>query len=495
MDTPDLMKRSARWRRQLPLKSAVLAIAGLVSIAIWLGLNTTGCDPCASCASMHQATPTATATSGPIRNSCQSAGALGVLVTKTDVDAYVPNGDFAGNTETGVQVVPIEGTALPLTTIPTTSTIIACSANDETEQVVCVGLDNKVYLINGTTLTTTLTSAGSGEFFSSGGSCTNCNVLANAATNQAFIGIATAPSPTATPTTTALRDFSNLPSAVNSNPNAAGTTSGYQQLNLTGNTFDTPVEAQTTNISESPALDPTRDYLLSASEDESGLPAGYQIYSFAGATPQVYDFLNTPPIFDPTAIEFDSAAIDCSTGIALGPAEFTTEIMVADTSKASFTVGAAGANGTWSAPAQLQNFPDFENFSAGMTGIAVAPDAHLALLEDEFGTTAFGALQLPATSGTGTPAVLDWVSANMPDDPTGAGWEMPLDPHGLTAYVSPTTKVAYGLLINLGRTYIAKIDIAKLLAAPRTTAGGHIIDPTFNLVSNGVVTFIAMLGN
>jgi hypothetical protein len=319
-------------------------------------------------------------------------------------------------------------------------------------------------------------------------------VLANAVTNQAFIGIATAPSPTAPPTDVALGDFTNLPSALNDNPAAAGTSSGYQQLDLTGNTFGAPVEAQTTNISESPALDPTRDYLLSASEDESGFPAGYQIYSFKGAT-QVYDFLNTPPIFDPTDIEFDSAAIDCSTGIALGTAEFTTEIIVADTSKASFTAGTAGANGTWTAPAQLQNFPDFSNFTAGMTGVAIAPDAHLALVEDEFGTTAFGALQLPATSGTGTPAVTDWVSANMPDDPTGAAWEMPLDPHGLTAYVSPTTKVAYGLLINLQRTYIAKIDIAKLLAAPRTTTGGHIIEPTYDLVANGVVTFIKMLGN
>lgn len=445
---------------------------------------------------MHSVTASPTPTSAPVRNSCQTSGALGVLVTKTDVDAYVPNGDFSGDIETGIQVVPIEGTSLPLVTIPTASTIIACSANDETKEVVCVGLDNKVYLINGTSLTTTLTSAGSGEFFSSGGSCTNCNVLANAATNQAFIGIATQPSPSATPTGTAVRAPGNEPSSLNGHSDAAGITSGYQQLDLTGNTFGTPVEAQTTNISESPALDPTRDLLLSASEDESGFPAGYQLYSYKGATPLVYDFLNTPPIFDPTDIEFDSAAIDCSTGIALGTAEFTTEIMVVDTSKATFTVGTGGANGTWTAPAQLQDFPDFETFfTAGMTGVAIAPDSHLALLEDEFGTTGFGALQLPTTSGTGTPAVTDWVAANMPDDPSGAEWEMPLDPHGLTAYVSPTTKVAYGLLINLGRTYIAKINIAKLLAAPRTTTGGHIIDPTYDLVGNGVVTFITMLGN
>ena len=132
------------------------------------------------------------------------------------------------------------------------------------------------------------------------------------------------------------------------------------------------------------------------------------------------------------------------------------------------------------APSRIQDFtPAFNKFGAGTTGITIAPGTHVGILEDEFGSTAFGAIRLPSTSGAawGTPIVQDWVSAVMPNDPTGAPWVMTLDPHGLTAYVSPNTGKAIGLIMNDQRTFIALVDIEGLLSAKRLP-GTHVIDPT-----------------
>ena len=122
--------------------------------------------------------------------------------------------------------------------------------------------------------------------------------------------------------------------------------------------------------------------------------------------------------------------------------------------------------------------------------MAIAPSGHLVILEDEGGAGAFGAILLPATSGTGIPAILDWVAAQMPsDDPDGQGWSFPLDPHALTVYVSPNDGKAYGLMVNFNRTFVAKIDLAALLAATRTS-GTHTVSPSVNLVTSGILTFI-----
>jgi hypothetical protein len=96
----------------------------------------------------------------------------------------------------------------------------------------------------------------------------------------------------------------------------------------------------------------------------------------------------------------------------------------------------------------------------------------------------------PATLGSGTPAVQDWVSAKVPTQPDKSGWNNTLDPHGLTAYTSPTTSVPIGVLLNNDRTFIAVVDLNKLLAAKRSAA--HAVDPTVNLVTSGILTFVSV---
>lgn len=118
----------------------------------------------------------------------------------------------------------------------------------------------------------------------------------------------------------------------------------------------------------------------------------------------------------------------------------------------------------------------------------MAPGSHLAIITGEFGGTGFGVLQLPATSGSGTPAVLDWVAANVPAEPTGAAFQFGLDPHTVTAYVSPTSGKAFGLVADGGPAFLAVIDLQALLSAHRSQP--HVVDPTIDLVAAGIVRFI-----
>ena len=57
------------------------------------------------------------------------------------------------------------------------------------------------------------------------------------------------------------------------------------------------------------------------------------------------------------------------------------------------------------------------SLSAGPTGIAVAQGTHLGIVSGEFGGDAITAIRLPATSGSGTPAIQDWVTCSIPATP------------------------------------------------------------------------------
>jgi hypothetical protein len=390
---------------------------------------------------------------------------MSILVQGSNVTSYVPNGNWSEDT-TGVQRVPVEGTGISAAGITTPNAVNSCSSNSVTGQTVCVSNGTDVYVISGSTLQNTLSDSGSGTITFSGGSCTTCGVLVDQTNNTAFIGIANATSTSASP-------------------------SAFQILNLANNTFASPISAQNANISESFAIYPTGNLLLSPGYDDvTALGPNFQLLQLGGAAPSLFDLQSATTTFASPNDFPDGGAADCSTGIAVSSLEFTTNLFITDLTQATFTPGTGGLPGTWNAPGQVQSLPDFSTFDAGTTGTAVAPSGHLGILEDEGGIGAFGAVQLPATSGSGTPAVVDWVVATMPStDPAGEEWFFPLDPHALTAYVSPNNGKAYGLMVNDERTYLAKIDLAALLAAPRT-AGTHTVNPSVNLVTTGILTFI-----
>ena len=261
---------------------------------------------------------------------------------------------------------------------------------------------------------------------------------------------------------------------------ATGGPGGYQFLDLGATpTFEAPIDAGA-NTSENVAIDPNRKLVLSPNEQ-----GNYQLLDVsAGTDPTTAKLFNNLITLPPTG-ELDSAAEDCTTGIALSSVEFTGDLFITDLTQAKFTPGSPGS---WTAPNQFQNlFPDLvpSTQGSGTNGLTVAPDTHFGVVTGEFGGKIEGVFQLPSTSGSGTPAVVDSVEFTMPIDPTGDPWAQGCDPHTITAYVSPNSGKALAVLSNGGFTFLAVVDIDGILKAPRT---GNMVN---NPLPAGLVTFIA----
>jgi hypothetical protein len=98
-----------------------------------------------------------------------------VLVQSTNATVYAPQGRWGTGTA-AVKVVPIEtssgiGTGGAPTTVVTGSVPNSCSCNSTTGTTVCTGNNTDVFLINGTTLSSTVTSGATANQKFSGGSC------------------------------------------------------------------------------------------------------------------------------------------------------------------------------------------------------------------------------------------------------------------------------------------------------------------------------------
>jgi hypothetical protein len=389
-------------------------------------------------------------TVSPQLASCVATSSLSVQLQGTNVNSYVPNGNWEIGTK-NVQFVPIEGTA-SLATIATPNVVNSCASNWLTGQTVCTANNTDVYLITGSSLDTTLTSGSNNITTFSGGTCENCGVAINPTTNQAVIALGLS---------------------------AAGSTAtaGIQLLDLNNNTFASPIPTSGVGISEDVVVDPMRNLVLSPSEN-----GVYEVFRL-GSHPGVFD--NTPATLSSKFL--DSAAEDCTTGIALSSEEDSAAIFIADLTQASFDSNTLPVP-TWVAPEQNQIFPEFGALGAGTSGIAVAPGSHLGIVTGEFGGNAFGVFQLPSTSGNGTPAILDYVVASIPTDPNGNQWNSGNDPHPLTAYVSPNDGKAYGLTAGFPPRFLAIVDLQGVLRAPRSAA--HAVDPGIDLGVAGLVRFV-----
>lgn len=402
--------------------------------------------------------------------SCNPGSSMGILSYNaagkgsTPVSAYVPNGYWSGGTS-GVQVVPLEGAGSP-ETVPTTNPINSCSSNSITGETVCIDNYTGIYLLQGSSISKTLTSGATGYASFSGGSCENCTVAVNEAAGtkgEAVIGIGYAGAPGE---------------------------SALQFVDLASNTLGTPVP-MTHIVSEDILWDPFRNAVLSP--NEGGV---YDLFQASGSglpgPSSVKELSN-----DVTG-EFDSAGEDCTTQIALASIEFSSGLYITDLSQKSVT------GSDYTAPGQTLSMPEFGEFSAGTDGIAVAPGStHLGVITGEFGGNQFAAFALPSTSGKGTPAVVDYVAAALPATPDGCSYASGYDPHTTTAYTSPNSGKAYGVMADWAEgepSYVAVVDLQGLLKAPRKkgiypsgdscSTCVNTVDPTYDLVKNGVVTYV-----
>jgi hypothetical protein len=407
-----------------------------------------------------------------------AASSLSVLVSGTNVVSYVPkghwiNGLYPDPGATGVSVVNVEGSSVTPTLIPTTNVVNSCASNPATGQTVCTANNTDVYLLSSTMLSSTLTSGGSGTISFSGGSCTNCGVAMDAIHNKAVIGLST--------------------SSTSSAP-------GFQFLDLGSSpSFETAFTSSSSQISEEPLLDPTRNLLLSAAENNNAENSNYEIVNVTTTT--------SPAFFDNTigvgtnVYGLDSSGEDYSTGIALAAIEdhntspSSSSVYIADLTQSTFT---AGSPGTWTTTgSQVQTLSE-ATLKFGASGIAVAQGTHIGVVTGEFGGDALTAIALPTTSGSGTPAIGDWVTCSI-----GSGFSMGLDPHTETAYQSPNSGHAIALLAGNGSSTIggatnilAVVDLTKMLdpaIVPRTTGTGNGHGCASRTLSGtGVVTFVTV---
>lgn len=442
--------------------------------------------------------------------SCTPTGSLSVLLPASgtgNVTAYVPNGSYSDG-HAGIEVVPIEGNGSP-SVISTPNPVNSCASNSATGETVCVANTTDVYLISGSTLSNTLTSGSSGvtvQFdlplgnfsrppktpFLTGGWCLNCGVAINAVTNTAAIemGLTTAPAPFY---------------------------SGLQFLDLGTNTFSQPFPL-VNDITEDMQWDSIHNFILLPSEYD--YPTLTEPVPFFGLTGGNYDLIDTST---GTPTEFgrllpganlDSAAEDCTTGIALAgiegnlppPAQYPANLglFISDLTQAEFTTGSPG---TWFGPGQFVGFPEFLylNYAtlAGTSSVAVPPGSHLAVVTSEGAGDGVAVVELPSTSGSGTPGFGDYAVASLPRTPDGQSWSQGFDPHTITAYVSPNTGRPMAVFANASPpTWLALIDLQGLLDAPRKAGVlpnnlaipcpncTHTVDPSYDLLANSVVEYI-----
>jgi hypothetical protein len=443
---------------------AGLVVVSLLAV-VWIYLGT-GCDPCPSCSSKSQ--PTGTPTSAP--NEGLPSSSIAVLIQGSNATAYLPQGNWGGG-DAVVKVVPIEtsagiGTGGAPTSITTGDVPNSCSSNSKTGETTCVSNGTDVYLINGTTLTKTLTDGATGDEGFSGGVCQTCGVVVDSTSNRALITIG-------------LEESGGSVESI-SQPGGAPTETSegaYQFLDLGSQNFEKPIPAGA-ETSEDITIDPVRHLVLSPNEQSD-----YQLVNISSSTAKLFN----NELGDG---ELDSAAEDATTGIALSTDEETGNLYIADLTQATFTPGNPG---TWTdAASQLVNFPEFSpgnettgGFDAGTCGIAVAPGTHLAIVTGEFGGALEGVVELPSTSGSGTPAFADYVAFTVPSPPAEEEWSQGFDPHTVTAYVSPNTAKAYAVLENGDFSFLAIVDLQGMLSAPRT---GHVVN---NPLPAGLVTFVA----
>jgi len=379
-----------------------------------------------------------------------------VLVSGANVVSYVPKGSWSLGT-TGVAVVNVEGTSITNTLIPTGTIVNSCASNPTTGQTVCTANNTDVYVFKGTALDGTvspnpLTSGGSGFIFFSGGNCTNCGVVMDATHNKAVLAL------------------------------SVGAVGGFQFLNLGTSSFEPPFASMAPSgfaatISEDPLIDPIRNLLLSASENNN-----YEIVDVATSTSP--RFFENPIASSGVA---DSSGEDCSTGIVLAPYEFSTpsQLYIADISNPTFAPFTAGTPGTWTAPQQVQTLVG-SVLQEGASGLAVAQETHTGVVTGEFGGDALTAIGLPAASGGGVvPAISSWMTCSI-----GSGFQNGFDPHTVTAYQSPANGHAIALLASSDASTLARVDLTAMLALPESAPGSHVCAST--ILPATVVSFITV---
>jgi hypothetical protein len=101
---------------------------------------------------------------------------------------------------------------------------------------------------------------------------------------------------------------------------------------------------------------------------------------------------------------------------------------------------------------------------------------HLAVVTGEFGGNTFAVLKLPAATGSGTPALVDYAVAEIPSSTAcGGAFSAGFDPHTITAYTSPNTGDSYAVFAGYSASLpvcLAVVDMTTVMNSTLSPRGG-----------------------
>jgi len=423
-------------------------------------------------------TPTPTPTPAA---SATTSGGLATINTGSAVVSFIPSG-------AGVIIVPVSGAGAAKASLDVTRSAAAalsisfsftadsCTADGTDLKVICVGynsskvaiVDIAAYVASGATPTVSEFDPGNTVDASfSGGGCLNCGVLADQGDHRFIVSSGDG-----------YRVFDYSGKLLQSFLSDASATPPIDLV--TENFGYDPVH----NLIISPEYESANNYLWVVNLDSG------KVYRWTkkivGTT---LDPNGLPELGSSSFFVADAAAVDPVTGVLTIGNEFTPLILALNLNAATFNDTA----GTFDAPytvAPLQNVYG----SILTTGMAVEPANHLLFLEEEFANT-IGLVVLPAAAATGSVAITEYISAQIPDPSATCantfGWFNVGDPHGLALFTSVVDSKPKGLLIDGTKTCMAIIDLDSLRSAPRST-GTNEVDPAYDLLTNKVVSFISL---
>jgi hypothetical protein len=267
------------------------------------------------------------------------------------------------------------------------------------------------------------------------------------------------------------------------------TADGYELYDpVTGNKIGTTIPA---TVAENFGYNPATNQIWSpqeygAEEDLIDVHSGLRY----ALTPAINANVPYPVTFP------DSGAVDPTTNVAITDDEFSGNIAIVPLGGAALATPSPGASPPGSfTDANVSTAPVLaDSGCGGYTANAVTIDSgtHIAFISGEFDSPdCVGAVELPSAPPASpfTPSNYKWIAA-LPSTPDGATFDSAGDPHVAATFYLPGNGDLYGLVFNYSRSYVAVIDITKLLAAPGSGTDPHVIDPAYDLFGNGVLTYV-----
>ena len=420
-------------------------VAVLIPLAI---LVLSGCS-CLNCAvpAFHALAPGATSTPvGVISCAASGTGSIGVLCTSSKTYAFVGKGVAGSSSVEQLDIsagASASSTAPPVHTYTTSYQPTNCSSDEKNQIVFCGSYFSGMMTdidANAQTSSDFATTA-SGTLGFSGGSCTICGIAFDPK-DTAFIILDP-------------QGFQRIPEAA-------------------------PHTVNMTILSSDPNENPGDDYVKNWIFNPGYNTGVLQIADFNTGnlyTSAVVSGIDTP----------DSATVDVATHVAQTPDECASELVtVADLGTA--TLSGTGLTGTLTVTTGQKAIAS--SLDGGCLGVdASATDSvlHVTFYDGEFGTGDMGFALMPTTSGS--VGITDWAFATFPKTPDGNGWSSGVDPHPITAFNSPAGCRDCAISVNGSFTWVAVIDLNKLIHAPRSGADPHAISATYNLLANHVIAY------